>query len=144
MYLVEKTNVNSLPKDLNIITFSEWNNKVPIALFTRSASEKLNFKEEPLPVLPYKEIKRQIVRKKRQLEEVDNYLIDQAENISLKAQLGNLSEEEKDVQKQLSASAAEISRLSNGLTTVRAQVLASKARLLEATAELKAVEEKKG
>ena len=36
-----------------------------------------------MPVLPLEEIKRQIVRKKRQLEAVEFYLADQAENISL-------------------------------------------------------------
>ena len=68
----------------------------------------------------------------------------QAENISLKAQLGTMSEEEKDVQKQVNATVSEIGELSNRLTTLRAQVLASKSRLLEATAELKAAVEKKG
>jgi len=68
----------------------------------------------------------------------------QAENISLKAQLGSLSEDEKDVQKELNATVAEVGKLSNELTTLRAQVLASKSRLLEATAELKGAKEKKG
>ena len=68
----------------------------------------------------------------------------QAENISLKAQLGTMSEEEKEVQKQVNATVAEIGELSNTLTTLRAQVLASKSRLMEATSELKAAQEKKG
>lgn len=68
----------------------------------------------------------------------------QAENISLKATMGTLSEDEREVQKELHATVAEISTLSSKLTTLRAQVLASKSRLLEATAELKAAKEKKG
>jgi len=68
----------------------------------------------------------------------------QAENISLKAQLGTISGEEKDVQKQINATVAEIGELSNRLATLRAEVLASKTRLLELTAELKAAQEKKG
>jgi hypothetical protein len=67
----------------------------------------------------------------------------QAENISLKAKLGTMGEEEKDIQKELSATIAEISKLSSELTTLRAQVLASKSRLLEASAELNAAKEKK-
>lgn len=67
----------------------------------------------------------------------------QAENVSLKAQLGTMSEDEKDVQRELGATVAEIGKLSSQLTTVRAQVLASKSRLLEATAELTAAKEKK-
>jgi len=68
----------------------------------------------------------------------------QAENISLKASMQHLNEEEKEVQKELVATVAEISKLSNELTTLRAKVLASKSRLLEATSELKAAKVKKG
>lgn len=68
----------------------------------------------------------------------------QAENISLKARLGSMSDEERDVQKELGATVAEITKLSGDLTSLRAQVLASKSRLLEASAELKAAKEKKG
>lgn len=68
----------------------------------------------------------------------------QAENISLKAQLGNMTEDEKDVQRELSATVAEIGKLSSELTGMRAKVLAAKSRLLEATSELKSTKEKKG
>lgn len=67
----------------------------------------------------------------------------QAENISLKASLGNMTEEEKEVQKEIGATVAEIGKLSNELTTLRAQVLAAKSALLEATAELHGHHEKK-
>lgn len=68
----------------------------------------------------------------------------QAENVSLKAQLGTMTEEEKDVQRQINATVTEIGDLSNRLTTLRAEVLSSKSRLMEATAELKAAQEKRG
>jgi Cytoskeletal-regulatory complex EF hand len=68
----------------------------------------------------------------------------QAENIALRAQLGTMSEDEKDVQRQLNATVVEIGVLSSRLTTLRAQVLASKASLMEVTAELKSAQEKKG
>ena len=68
----------------------------------------------------------------------------QAENIALKAQMGNLHEEEVSVQRELADTAGEIGHLTKELTTARAQVLASKSRLLEMTAELKSAEEKKG
>ena len=67
----------------------------------------------------------------------------QAENISLKASLGSMTEEEKEVQKEISATIAEIGKLSNELTTLRAQVLAAKSALLEAAAELKGHHDKK-
>ena len=66
----------------------------------------------------------------------------QAENISLRAQVGSMTEEEKDVQKQIGATVEEISKLSGELTNLRAQVLASKSRLLESTAELQAGRQK--
>jgi hypothetical protein len=66
----------------------------------------------------------------------------QAENISLKATMGNLGAEEQEVQRELNATVAEVTKLSHDLTKIRAQVLASKSRLLEATAELKAAKEK--
>ena len=68
----------------------------------------------------------------------------QAENISLKARMGSMTDEEKDIQRELGATVGEVSTLSNELTTLRAQVLASKSRLLEASAELKANKDKKG
>ena len=67
----------------------------------------------------------------------------QAENISLKAQLGTMSDEEKDVQKELGAAVAEIGKLSNELHALRAQVLQAKTRLLEASSELKSAHERK-
>lgn len=68
----------------------------------------------------------------------------QAENISLKAQLGSVSQEEKDVQKELSATVAEIGSLSSTLQTLRQDVLGAKTKLLEASAQLKAAQEQKG
>jgi hypothetical protein len=68
----------------------------------------------------------------------------QAENISLKAKMGTMTDEEHDVQKELNATVAEVAKLASNLTSVRAQVLASKSRLLEASADLKATKEKKG
>jgi Cytoskeletal-regulatory complex EF hand len=68
----------------------------------------------------------------------------QAENISLKAHLGSMSEEEKEVQKELGATVAEIGTLSNSLIGLRQQVLTSKTNLMMASAELKAAREKKG
>jgi hypothetical protein len=67
----------------------------------------------------------------------------QAENISLRASLGSMTEEEKEVQKEVGATVAEIGKLSGELTTLRAQVLATKSVLLEATADLKGHKKKK-
>lgn len=67
-----------------------------------------------------------------------------AENISLKSQLGNMTEEEKNVQQELGQTVAEITALSSDLGAQRQQVLEAKNRLLEARAELKAQQGTKG
>lgn len=82
LYFLEKAALNSLPKNQNLVTFSEQGDKIPVALFTRSKSEKLEFKEDEPPKLSFKEVNRQIVRKKRQLEAVKFYLSDQSEDIA--------------------------------------------------------------
>jgi len=68
----------------------------------------------------------------------------QAENISLKAQVGAMTEEEKDVQRQIGATVEEIAKLSSDLTILRAQVLSAKSKLLESTSELQAGKQKIG
>ena len=68
----------------------------------------------------------------------------QAENISLKAKLGDVTEEEAEVRKEIGQTVAEIGRLSQELTGLRDKVADAKAALIEATAELKAQKEKKG
>ena len=83
LYLVEKKDLAVVPTDRYVASFPERAGKIPLALFARSDSERLPFKEESLPVLPLSQIKRQLVRKNRQLEEVNFFLNDQAENLSL-------------------------------------------------------------
>lgn len=67
----------------------------------------------------------------------------QAENISLKAQLGNMTDDEKEVHKELGVVVAEIGKLSSELSVQRQHVLDAKNSLLEASAELKAQHEHK-
>ena len=67
----------------------------------------------------------------------------QAENVSLKAQLSTVSEEEADVQKEVSATIVEIGVLSKELMSLRNEVSEAKAALIEATSELKSQKEKK-
>ncbi|CAJ1956521.1 unnamed protein product [Cylindrotheca closterium] len=68
----------------------------------------------------------------------------QAENISLKAQLGSMTEEEKEVHAQLGGTIAEIGNLSQQLQGLRVQVSDAKTKLLEASGKLKAAQEQKG
>ena len=68
----------------------------------------------------------------------------QAENISLKAQLGNIPEEEKHIQQEIHQTISEITALTTELGIQRNKVLEAKNRLFEAKAELKAQREAKG
>jgi V/A-type H+-transporting ATPase subunit I len=83
LYQVDKQLVQALSEDHCIEAFPARNGKVPIALFTRDESEKLKLKEAPLPKWPLQEVKQQIKRKKRQLQEIELYLKDQSNNIEL-------------------------------------------------------------
>lgn len=67
----------------------------------------------------------------------------QAENVSLKAQLGQFSDEETSVRKEITQTLSEITALSMELTTLRSQVADAKSSLIEATSELKAQIEKR-
>ena len=67
----------------------------------------------------------------------------QAENISLKAQLGQFSDEEKQVRDETARTVHEIGNLSQELTSLRSQVVNAKSSLIEASAELKAQLEKR-
>ena len=68
----------------------------------------------------------------------------QAENISLKAQVGQFSEEEKQVRSEITHTSAEIVTLLQELTGLRNRVAEARIQLLEATAELKVLTDKKG
>ncbi len=81
LYLLEKAAVTSLEGKHTLMKLQERNGKIPTVLITQREAEKLNHKEEALPKLPLEEIKRQIERKKRQLVEVERFLMDQTENI---------------------------------------------------------------
>eukprot|EP00522_Entomoneis_paludosa_P011313 CAMPEP_0172447012 /NCGR_PEP_ID=MMETSP1065-20121228/6408_1 /TAXON_ID=265537 /ORGANISM="Amphiprora paludosa, Strain CCMP125" /LENGTH=998 /DNA_ID=CAMNT_0013198205 /DNA_START=21 /DNA_END=3017 /DNA_ORIENTATION=- len=61
----------------------------------------------------------------------------QAENISLKAQLSNFSEEEMEAQRELALTVSEIARLNSVLTGLRGEALSAKGRLADLTAAVK-------
>jgi hypothetical protein len=81
---------------------------------------------------------------KEELEKVKAVLQKlQAENVSLKAQLGQYSEEEKSIRDEIAKTVSEIDTLSHDLTLLRSQVVEAKGSLIEASAELKAQVEKR-
>lgn len=81
MYLLDTNLAASLNQKHTCVQFPEQKGKVPTVLIARDKAEKLNHPEESLPKLNFKEIKRQIERKERQLVEVEHFLADQCENI---------------------------------------------------------------
>jgi V/A-type H+-transporting ATPase subunit I len=83
LYLVDKKRIDTLPEDQYIIPFTEQGGKIPIALISRSDTQKLKLEEVPWPTLSLAQIRKQISRKERQLEEVELYLYDQAGELPL-------------------------------------------------------------
>jgi V/A-type H+-transporting ATPase subunit I len=96
LYYMKKAAAASIDQKHTVVKLPEYDDLVPVVLITRNKSETLPFGEEELPELSCIEIRRQIERKKRQLAEVEYFLIDQAENLNwleeyllfLKDQLG--------------------------------------------------------
>lgn len=80
LYLVDRSEVRSLSDKHTLIKFPERHGKVPVVLIARSESGKLNRKEEPVPILPLKDIEAQIERKNRQMRAINQFLEDQAQH----------------------------------------------------------------
>jgi len=78
LYRIDKSLLKLVPKNHCVVTFSEQDGKIPLALFTQNASEKLSFKEELLPELSFNLVKAYTKRKERQLEAVELFLKDEA------------------------------------------------------------------
>ena len=84
LYLLDRAQLNTIPREEHtLVTFAEQEQKNPVALFARTEAEQLDFREEQLPTLPLQAIEQQIIRKKRQLEQVEYFLADQAAEIAL-------------------------------------------------------------
>ncbi|UMB62028.1 hypothetical protein MHL31_07495 [Lutibacter sp. A80] len=101
LYQADKSIVKELKKDHCIATFQEYDNKIPVALFTTDKSERLDLKEETLPKLPLNVIKQQIKRKERQLEQVVSFLENHVSNINLLEDYNLELEERLGVQQTL-------------------------------------------
>jgi V/A-type H+-transporting ATPase subunit I len=77
LYLLDKSQIKELAKDKIVETLPERNGKVPVALFSQSATNRLNFKEIEWPSLSYKVLKDIKNRKERQLEQLEVFLNEQ-------------------------------------------------------------------
>jgi len=83
LYQADKSIVKELKENHCIATFQEYNNKVPVALFTTDVTERLDLKEEILPKLSLEVIKEQLKEAEQQLEETTLFLESQVGNVSL-------------------------------------------------------------
>lgn len=93
LYCIDSSLRASIPKDSNVVVFSEKDGKLPIALFTQDTKEKLVFKEETLPQLSFNDVSQVYKRKERQLNQVTLFLNQQKEYLPvLKAYLDVLTD----------------------------------------------------
>lgn len=81
LYILDKDQVSQLDEKHNIIILDKNKAQNAIVLVSQSDSDRLEYKEEELPNLPYLVAKQQLVRKERQLTEVTHFLEDQTQNI---------------------------------------------------------------
>lgn len=80
LYQFDKSLLKTLPEDKTIITFAEQGGKVPVALFSQSAKERLTFKEVAIPNLSYSAVQEIKKRKARQLLQLKSFLNEQKEH----------------------------------------------------------------
>ncbi len=81
LYRLDKSAASNLPTGHTVQVFPAKDGKVPVALFSTEPSEKLPFTEEEWPLLPLEVVEREMAKKERQLEEVEQYWADQAEQL---------------------------------------------------------------
>ncbi|MEL7122432.1 MAG: hypothetical protein AAFO07_23505, partial [Bacteroidota bacterium] len=94
LYQPTRKEVDSLDTGECIITFEEKNDRVPLAFITNDPSAKLDFNEEQTPDLLIQVIQQRIKRKKRQLKEIDDFLVEMTTKIdSLKDYLNVLKDQ---------------------------------------------------
>ena len=83
LYRVNTSSIQTIKEDECLMTFAEIDNKVPIALFSQKESSKWDLEEDTPPRLQYSDLRRQQLRKNRQLEQVDVFLTEQIKNLGL-------------------------------------------------------------
>ena len=79
LYQAEKPLSKPLTEEHVFVSFDKRDGKIPIALIARSADEKLNLKEEYPPEIGFEDLQQQLLRKERQLAEIDLFLNEQAQ-----------------------------------------------------------------
>ncbi|WP_422107984.1 V-type ATP synthase subunit I [Winogradskyella sp.] len=83
LYAIEKSQIKTLPKDKTTVVFTEKDGKIPVALFSQNAKDRLNFKEVTIPDLLYTSLQDIKKRKERQLEQLKVFLNEQKAYVEL-------------------------------------------------------------
>ncbi|MEO1031379.1 MAG: hypothetical protein AAFX55_08235 [Bacteroidota bacterium] len=83
LYAIEKSQIKKLPKDKTTVVFAEKDGKIPVALFSQNAKDRLNFKEITIPDLLYTSLQNIKKRKERQLEQLEVFLNEQKAYVEL-------------------------------------------------------------
>jgi V/A-type H+-transporting ATPase subunit I len=81
LYLLNKDQVFQVNEEHNVIILDRDKDKIPVVLVSQSSSDRLQYKEEQLPDLPYSLVREHIADEQRQLVEIDHFLENQSENI---------------------------------------------------------------
>lgn len=93
LYLIKKEDVKKLPKPFCIQTFSEIDNQIPIVFFTKKPEENLDFKPVHFPKNSLEDLQKQLSRKNRQLEKIDEFIVENIPYLpSLKNHISNLND----------------------------------------------------
>ena len=74
LYYIDKALLKTLPDDKEIVAFDEYENKIPIALFSEYKNEKLIYKEEGIPKLSNANLLDIKARKIRQYNQLTVFL----------------------------------------------------------------------
>ena len=77
LYKIDKSKVKELSKVHTLVTFSERQGKVPVALFTKNPEEKLDFTEEQMPEHSVEKLTQLQQRKQRQSTKASHFLSEQ-------------------------------------------------------------------
>ncbi|MFC2114319.1 V-type ATP synthase subunit I [Bacteroidota bacterium] len=81
LYFMDKKSLKAFAENKKIYSLPEVNGICPVAYISRDADDVLDLKEEKMPELSLDEVRKTIVKKERQLQEIDLYLADTVEHL---------------------------------------------------------------
>ncbi len=101
LYQVKRSALSTLGEDQTLVSFPERNGKISVALITTDSAHKLGLQEEEVPRMPFEVVKQALVRKERQLEQIEQYWSDQAEHLDALRDYQMMLQDRLDIQQVL-------------------------------------------